>query len=49
MGLTCTYRKTKTFLLRVAVTLTWHRWHYWHKIHTVDWQYKLSTCHVLYL
>jgi hypothetical protein len=24
----------------------WHwQWHgYWHKLHTVDWQYKLSTC-----
>jgi hypothetical protein len=27
----------------VAVMLTWHRWRYWHKLHTVDWQYKLST------
>jgi hypothetical protein len=21
----------------------WHRCHYWHKIHTVNWQYILST------
>jgi hypothetical protein len=33
------HQKTKTFLLRWQ----YHRWHFWHKLHTVDWQYKLST------